>query len=229
MTDNKTKVHNFINEKTKDHTPYSPTWRYCISEKKLDLDVEEFAKIIIDHRLKNQDFVIATFSNVLKWDHPVCKQLHKEIIEFHDQYVEGTVGKPPEGHPFTGELENLKVRCWSNTIVNGEEIGKHSHSSHPQSYLSGHFTIACEDTSTIYYDPYNNNEEYPIENEPNILTLFPTWVPHRTSLHTGDSPRITLAFDIFLQDMDLNYYDSYSGDNDRIAQNNPDEIIYLRL
>ena len=30
------------------------------------------------------------------------------------------------------------------------------------------------------------------------MTLFPTWVPHSTTVHESDVPRITIAFDILL-------------------------------
>ena len=134
------------------------------------------------------------FFNVLKWDYPVCKKLHEQIIEFHDEYVRGT--RSPR-------LSNLKIRCWANVMTKGDKISKHHHGNAPHSYLSGNFSIKCENTSTNYFHPYDNNEMYPIKNESGHMHLFPSWLPHDTSKHEGDSERIIVAFDIYLKDSPL--------------------------
>jgi hypothetical protein len=53
--------------------------------------------------------------------------------------------------------------------------------------------------------------QVPIQNQPGMLTLFPSTVLHETSPHSGDSERITLAFDIFLQDFDLGGREGEAG------------------
>ncbi len=187
------KAHQFKSELT--ISPYAPSWDYIIAEKHLDVDVEELGNLILEH--ESPEFLITKvitcrsyFFNVLKWDYPVCKKLHKEIIDFHDAYVEGT-RKP--------KLDNLKIRCWANVMRQGQQIDKHHHGNAAHSYLSGNFTIKCENTSTNYYHPYNNNEVYPIENKSGNMTLFPSWIPHDTSIHNSDSERIIIAFDIYME------------------------------
>ena len=83
----------------------------------------------------------------------------------------------------------------------GQKINKHCHSTHQYSYLSGHFTVACNDTSTIYFHPYNQ-QSYPLKNSPNSMTMFPTWMAHKTDSHEVDIPRITIAFDILISNPD---------------------------
>ena len=81
----------------------------------------------------------------------------------------------------------------------GEKIEPHLHSVNPDSYLSGHFTIQCKNTSTFYINPVNqinDPEVIEIKNEVGELTIFPTCLPHYTSKHKDKSERITVAFDM---------------------------------
>ena len=223
------KVHQLKNEPPE--TQYAPLWDFVIAEKETDLDVDELGYIILSKEKEiieeypegwaNQpvhdgytglgtDSLTSRFKyfNVLKWDYPVCKQLHKQIIEFHDEYVQGT-RKP--------RLNNLKIRCWANVMSKGDKIPKHHHGSFAHSYLSGNFAIKCEDTSTNYFHPYDNNEMYPIKNKPGHMHLFPSWLPHDTSMHKGDSERVIIAFDIYLEHSPL------------AALEHEGELIELRL
>ena len=190
-------------------TPFAPWWNYIIACKQTDIDVQELRRVIlikekeileeypdIDYTRfhdgytglgKNGLTSRYIYFNLLEWDYPVIKDLKKAIKVFHEEYLKGTVG-PQKDLP-------LGVRCWANVMRKGQQIKKHAHSSHPWSYLSGHFCVAAEDTSTNYYHPYNDTYE-PIENNPGQMTLFPNWVAHNTSKHMGDSERISIAFDI---------------------------------
>ena len=192
------KAHQFRSELTV--SPYAPEWNYVIAEKEIDVDVEQLGKLILEKASPEFQITIADpncksyFFNVLKWDYPVCKQLHTEIIKFHDEYVKGT------GRQY---LKDLKIRCWANVMSKGDKIPKHHHGSFCHSYLSGNFSIKCEDTSTNYFHPYDNNEMYPIKNNPGHMHLFPSWLPHDTSTHNGNSERIIVAFDIYLANSPL--------------------------
>ena len=98
----------------------------------------------------------------------------------------------------------------------GERIKKHIHGLNPSSYLSGNITISCNNTKTIYVNPFEHDSEeniiersdkegicedfsqlmYPAQNVAGVMTLFPNYVPHLTTEHTEDDERITLAFEI---------------------------------
>ena len=191
------KVHQFKSALTV--SPFAPSWDYIIAEKEIDVDLDELSRLILEKASPEYEIITAPncksyFFNVLKWDYPVCKKLHKEIIEFHDEYVRGT--RSPR-------LDGLKIRCWANVMTKGDKISKHHHGNAPHSYLSGNFSIKCENTSTNYFHPYDNNEMYPIDNESGHMHLFPSWLPHDTSKHQGDSERIIIAFDIYLKDSPL--------------------------
>ena len=205
------KVHQFKSDLT--ISPFAPSWNFIIAEKKIDIDVDNLSRLILDkaspeYEITNAPNCKSYFFNVLKWDYPVCKQLHEQIIEFHDEYVHGT--RSPR-------LANLKIRCWANVMTKGDKISKHHHGNTPHSYLSGNFSIKCENTSTNYFHPYDNNEMYPIKNESGHMHLFPSWLPHDTSKHEGDSERVIIAFDIYLKDSPLS------------SLEHSDELIDLRL
>jgi len=217
MTD-KIKVHRFKNNETT--TPYAPTWDFIVAEKRTDLDVKGLAKILLDGTIDHFFFpgveqaplagsLRFKDKNILKVDHPLCKQLHEEIRNFHNEYVNATIGQ------FDRKID---IKCWANIMRKGSSLPRHFHSSKHSSYLSGHLSVQCEDTSTNYYHPYIVGE-YPTPNFPGQMTIFPSWVPHDTSIHNGDSERITIAFDFIpegtpLEDLDT-FYSAKKWRNDR--------------
>ena len=200
------KIHHF--KSLDPQSPFAPNWDYSIINTKCDLDVQELSTLILD----NEKIIIDKYPpanddgytglgmdsltsrypyfNLLTWDHSICKQLHKKISEFHDEYVK-LVG--------ASFLSNLRVRCWANIMRKGQKIKTHYHSTHPLTYLSGHFCVQCYNSSTIYNNPYRSISEddgFYIKNHENQMSLFPTWLPHSTTKHMENIERITIAFDI---------------------------------
>jgi len=90
----------------------------------------------------------------------------------------------------------------------GQEILPHIHQTGPWTYLGGHVTVQCHDTSTIYINPINqinDPELYISYNHVGKITLFQHNIPHYTTVYNGESERITIAFDISLAE----YVDSF--------------------
>jgi hypothetical protein len=192
-------------------TPFAPTWDFTLANAQTDIDLDALKDLILEKEIEiKEEFpadvgylplndgqtglgpnsLTARFKyfNVLKWDHPVCKQLYEVIREVHQKYYDSMVG---------GEFPKLKIRCWANVLRKGESIGKHSHAVHPHTYLSGHFCVSATGTSTNYIPPYNDwGEDIIAENIPGEITIFPTWLAHYTSVTQVEEPRITIAFDI---------------------------------
>jgi hypothetical protein len=137
--------------------------------------------------------------NIFAWPEPAMRAFQDFVRTAYLNYLQ-TLGI---------ERRRCYVQGWANVVRSGEKFAPHTHDQSPFAYLSGNFTVACEATSTIYYPPYfyqgspNPKASLPITNEPGLLTLFPSALLHETSMHNADSERITLAFDIFLQDYDL--------------------------
>jgi len=206
-------------------TPFAPQWQYAIGEKFVDIDVDQLKDLVLEKEpeilsIKGDlndgstglgvDSTTARYGyyNVLDWDHPEIKKLKAEIYEFHQQYLREVVG----AEPF-----NVKVMCWCNIMRKGDRIHKHLHGLQSTTYLSGHFTISCNETKTLYVNPYEHKKEdelfdtnnelvYQAENVPRKLTLFPSYIPHLTTEHKSDDERITLAFDLTPFDVNSDFY-----------------------
>ena len=199
-------------------TPYCPQWDYIIAEKTIDIDVEELTNLILSKRHKTlpNDQGDILLLNPLKWNYPVCKNLLNEIKKFHKEYVKNT---------FPEFDSKLKVRCWCIIMDKGQHFSPHFHSIKGTSYLSGHFTVKCDGSSTNYRTPYELNYHYPIKNVPNVISLFPTCIVHNTTPHQGDSERITIAFDLILENTPLDHLQSFADDNN--SHNNENELIFI--
>lgn len=208
-------------------SPYSPSWHFCIGEKdNIGIDCNELKefllskeeevlsiknKEVLDHAFgtklgKNSTTARAGMFNVFDWDHPQLTILKNVIVECHNEYYKRTLDKICD--------YKLWCNCWVNIMRKGDRIKKHAHGYGASSYLSGHFTVSCSDTKTIYMNPYDHLPEedvirevreqdhtfsdklYVSENNVDKISIFPNYVPHFTTEHTQDDERITLAFDL---------------------------------
>jgi len=137
--------------------------------------------------------------NIFGWPEPEVRALHDFVHASYLEYLE-ILGL---------QRRRCYIQGWANVVRQGEKFAPHTHDQSPYAYISGNFTVACEGTETIYHPPYlyqgspNKRASMAIENEPGMLTLFPSTLYHETSAHPGESERVSLAFDIFLQDQDL--------------------------
>ena len=137
--------------------------------------------------------------NVLTWDHPEIKKLKsniaKSVIDFNDECGNKTPNI-------------LWIRCWYNVLRFGQKITPHHHSVDPDCYLSGHFNVQVNDTSTVYMSPINqlnDPEVIDIKNKVGDMTLFPSYIFHYTTPHYSFKPRITIAFDLNLYKLHDNF------------------------
>ena len=125
--------------------------------------------------------------NILTWDHPEIKKLKsniaKSVIDFNDECGNKTPNV-------------LWIQCWYNVLRFGQKISPHHHSVDPNCYLSGHFNVQVNDTSTV--NQINDPEVIDIKNKVGDITLFPSYIFHYTTRHYSFKPRITIAFDIRL-------------------------------
>jgi hypothetical protein len=205
-------------------TEFAPQWNFLMAEDTSFSDVEFFksiSNIILEkesslissnenkYQEYNKKFNIvydgdtglgpnsltsrAIFFNFLSWEDIQVRVLHKFI---HLKYVEFLdILKIPRRKTW--------IQCWANVMRDGEEIKNHIHSSHPLTWLGGHVTIACSNTSTFYVNPMNlahGNQVYESKNEVGKLTLFQNNIPHYTNTHHGSTERISIAFDIIVDE-----------------------------
>ena len=199
-------------------TPYAPSWDFSLGRSFLPINIDALSRTCLDKEKEIKRLPLSYYTdrkipfdgytglgknsttsrsqsiNVLTWNTPETNSLKKhiknEVIEYNKML----------GNPIP---EKLWAHCWVNILRWGKKIKPHLHSMSQGSYLSAHFTVQCKNTSTCYMvpaDQLNYPQTVEEENEPGVLTIFPSYIPHYTTPHYSFTPRITLALDISMED-----------------------------
>ena len=198
-------------------SPYAPQWDFRVGNSMCeDIDTNSLSKFLLskEKEIKKLPIVLdfdgytglgsnSTTSrsqqyNILSWNHSEIKKLKSNIAKNIILYNDECGNKTPQ----------LWIQCWYNVLRFGQSIKPHSHSVTPICYLSGHFNVQVNDTSTVYMSPINqlnDPEVIDIKNIPGKLTLFPSYIFHYTTPHYSFKPRITIAFDISPDKLDDNF------------------------
>ena len=198
-------------------SPYAPQWDFRVGNSMCeDIDTNSLSKFLLSKEKEIKKLPIesnfdgytglgsnSTTSrsrqyNILSWNHPEIGKLKSNIAKNIILYNGECGNKTPQ----------LWIECWYNVLRFGQSIKPHSHSVTPICYLSGHFNVQVNDTSTVYMSPINqlnDPEVIDIKNIPGKLTLFPSYIFHYTTPHYSFKPRITIAFDISPDKLDDNF------------------------
>jgi hypothetical protein len=192
-------------------SPFAPQWEYFMAETYITgIDWDHVAGLI----LQKEKQLIQTYPpigdgytglgpnsltsrhvhfNVLTWEDPEIKKIFNSIKKHHDYLLE-YMNIPKR---------KLWINCWANVLRHGESIRQHIHLYDKYCYLGGHIVVKCENTSTVYVNPmdqYGKTETYSSTNESGKLTFFQDHIPHFTTRHLGEKERITIAFDILVDE-----------------------------
>ena len=133
------------------------------------------------------------FYNIFNWNYHEIKGLQ---FLLHQKYVDFL--KMVNVH-----RRKTWIQCWANVMRKGEKIEEHMHASHNLTWIGGHITVSCENTSTFYVNPImtsDGKQIYESKNKPGQITLFQDCIGHYTSVHQGNTERISIAFDIILDE-----------------------------
>ena len=194
-------------------TPYAPSWDFTIGTSSCDdIDIKSFSKFLLrkEREVKKLPFSLhdgkysdgytglgknSTTSrwkifNLLTWDYPEVKKLKTNIIRNIIEYNTKCGNQTPD---------ELYGYCWYNVLRYRQKIKPHQHGAHPRTYLSGHFNVQVDNTSTCYLgiiNQINDPDVIDIKNEAGCMTIFPSYINHYTTPHSSFRPRITIAFDI---------------------------------
>lgn len=192
-------------------SPFAPEWRFYMGEEQLEgIDWHHIAQLILS---KEKQIIASTpmgndgytglgensltsrykYFNVFAWPDRELENLKVLIKNAHDAFL-NIFGIP---------IAPVWIQCWANVMRSGEKINTHVHTVEPDCYLGGHVTIQCENTSTVYVNPINvlnDPMEYRSINVPGKLTLFQNCIPHYTTTHQGHQERISIAFDLSIDD-----------------------------
>tara|TARA_B100000902_G_C26959187_1_gene739651 strand:- start:63 stop:719 length:657 start_codon:yes stop_codon:yes gene_type:complete len=203
-------------------SPYAPQWDFRVGTSICeDIDTNSLSELLLlkEKEVKNLPTTVidgaesdgytglgsnsttAKFQsyNILTWSHPEIKKLKSNIARNIIDYNNECGNKTPDV---------LWIQCWYNILRFGQKINPHMHSSSSNCYLSGHFNVQVNDTSTVYMSPINqlnDPEVINIKNKVGDMTLFPSYIFHRTTPHYSFKPRITIAFDLNLYKLHDNF------------------------
>ena len=208
------KFKRFVNDPPQ--TPYAPTWDFRVSKSSCDdIDVNSLSQFLVkrEREIKKLPPSIGSDGkksdgytglglnnttskfkhyNLLAWDHLEIKKLKTHILTNVIGYNNECGNKTPD---------ELWIQCWYNVLRWGQKIKPHMHNVHSSCYLSGHFNVQVNDTSTCYMSPINqllDPDVIDVKNREGEITLFPSYIFHYTTPHYSFKPRITIAFDIRL-------------------------------
>ena len=132
--------------------------------------------------------------NVLSWD---GTDLVKKTIRSGYEAYTGLIDTP------------IYVKCWANVMRKGDQIKPHLHDIGPTCYLGGHICVQCDDTSTHYINPINQINDpmtYESKNDVGKVSIFPNNIPHYTDIQKSDKERITIAFDLMIENPNKDNY-----------------------
>ena len=210
------KIVNFKSEEIV--SPFAPEWDYYLAEMNIEgIDFESIARLILQKEKEivgkyppsnkgsvdaytglGSDSLSSRYEsfNLFSWDDPEIKKLFEIVKNGHSLFLEA----------FSVPKTKVWIQCWANVLRDGQDIKPHIHSTHKYCYLGGHITVQCNDTSTVYINPINtlnDPQQYFSKNVVGQFTIFQNNIPHYTTPHHGDKERISIAFDIIM-DEDIN-------------------------
>jgi hypothetical protein len=213
-----------VNFKSKPkQTFFAPEWDYYLFESYIkNVDFKQLAKFILSkekevlnlpptlkdglpfdgHTGLGKNSTTAKYDNynVFKWKNKNIELIKKTIFNFHNEILKY----------FNQPIPNkLYIKSWVNIMRKGQQIKPHLHGVSPNTYLGGHICIQCQNTLTKYINPINqinDPETYSSKNEVGKITLFQNNIPHYTSIHNSDKLRITMAFELKVNDPKNNNY-----------------------
>jgi len=90
----------------------------------------------------------------------------------------------------------LDIICWFNILRKGESINIHRHGTTEVSYLSANMHLDSYPSSQTFYSHFDMTNSFP--NVKGGLTIFPNWVAHWVETWNEDTPRVSLAFDLYI-------------------------------
>jgi hypothetical protein len=98
------------------------------------------------------------------------------------------------------ELNYPRIECyihgWANVLRKGQWISLHHHMADATTYLSGTYYPTSAPTSLKLINPIRIDQTDVFPTEKGNLVMFPSYVPHESSVYNGDELRISIAFDI---------------------------------
>lgn len=172
-----------------------PIWNDTIQlTKNDDKQIELYCQQkILEHKKDDKDYVKNSWhnKNLFTENFIFVDKLKHKIIESYITFIKS----------YKIKQEKIWINGWVNLLTKNENLIKHCHAMHENSYLSGVIILSeCENTSTNFYLP--QLEHVPevgvlkMSNTKGDILIFPQWLYHSVETVTQDV-RITMGFDLF--------------------------------
>ena len=171
------------------NTPFAPNFDVPIWLEDINSKfVPDLTDAIIENNLGIYKTVWKDY-NIFKWEYPVFTKLRASIWQIYNNYMDA-LDLPRENG------DSLWIRGWAVALEPGEDVPRHCHAYHENTYLSGNISLG-ENTFTEYLIPHLSSYygSWKAQNVPGRLTLFPSWVEHLVA--PVQEKRYSIGFDIF--------------------------------
>jgi hypothetical protein len=129
--------------------------------------------------------------NILTWDHPECFFLRQMIREGVKKFSGSS-----------GIQKNFRyIQCWANILRKGDSFDIHAHGP-PGEVISGTYYTdvgsSKGNSGAIFFDMTGKKENTFVRLTPRNghMNLFKGNISHFVSKYNGDTPRISIAWDI---------------------------------
>ena len=191
-------------------TPFAPSYAHYITDKRIFSEKE--CKEWNDYLLEQEPILLNKFTtstgdgftglgdnsitsryghfNLLKFDFHLVPKLKKAI---HDgiKTILSVSGN-------SNWQETLYANSWFNVLRREEGMNMHSHGYSKYTFYGFHVSINAIETITSYYHPIKfQTEAFHVPNKIGYLTLFPGFLPHGVTPNRYETPRISIAGDIY--------------------------------
>ena len=191
-------------------TPFAPSYAHYLSDKKIFSEDE--CKEWNDYLLEQEPILLDKFRttqgdgytglgeysitsrfpnfNLLKFDFHLVPKLKTKIFDGIKTILSVSDN--------TDWQETIYAKSWFNVMRKEESMKPHYHGYHKNTFYGFHVIINATETFTSYFHPIKFQEEaYHTPNKIGKLTLFPNFIPHSVSSNRYETPRISIAGDIF--------------------------------
>jgi hypothetical protein len=128
--------------------------------------------------------------NIFKWEYHSIKSLQASIARVYNDYMSCLEIEKEN-------LNSLWIRGWAVALDPGQEVPRHCHAYHENTYLSGNISLSDTGTVTEYLIPHLSSYygSWKAENKPGRITMFPSWIEHFVA--PVEEKRYSIGFDIF--------------------------------
>jgi len=136
--------------------------------------------------------------NLFSWNgNKFIEELKRQVLQEAKSLWDAMKSKDDSDH-FPAKLYG---KCWANILRSkGETLKRHVHKVHDHCFLTGHVTIQSSQTKTFYEYPFFDHMTYNVPNEIGKMIIFPSYLYHWTTPQIDERPRITLGFDLLLEE-----------------------------